>query len=76
MFREILRTFNPRYNLSCQKHFANFAIPELVSETRRSIGTQIANGNISSFAATTDMWTSTAEDPYISLTCHAISQEW
>ena len=32
-FREILCTFNPRYNLPCQNHFINVAILELVSET-------------------------------------------
>ena len=38
-FREMLRTFNPRYNLPCRNHFTNVAIPELVSETQKSIET-------------------------------------
>ena len=75
-FREMLRTFNPRYKLLCRNHFINIAIPELVAETRSSIESQITDGNIYHFAATTDMWTSAAGDPYITLTCHAISQQW
>jgi len=56
------------------KTFTNIAVPKLVAETQSSIENQISVDDISHSAATTNMWTLAAGDPYITFTCHAINQ--
>ena len=75
-FRAMLHKFNPRYKLPSRNHFTKVCIPNLVSETRSMIEKQIAVGNVGCYSATTDLWSSAAGDPYITLTCHAINQQW
>ena len=75
-FKAMLRKFNPRYSLPSRNHFTKVSIPELVAETKGSIETQIVDGNIEYFSATTDLWTSAAGDPYITFTCHFINRCW
>ena len=75
-FRTMLQRFNPRYQLPSRKHFTKVAIPRLVSEVRGKIECQIASRELDYFSATTDLWTSISEDPYITLTCHFIDRSW
>ena len=67
-FRAMLHKFNPRYQLPSHNHFTKVCIPNLVSETRSMIEKQIAVGNVGCYSATTDLWSSAAGDPYITLT--------
>ena len=48
----------------------------MVSEVRGKIECQIASRELDYFSATTDLWTSTSGDPYITLTCHFIDRSW
>ena len=75
-FQAMLHKFNPNYHLPSHNHFTKVSIPQLVSETRAAIESQLATGNLSYYSTTTDMWSSAAGDPYITLTCHAINQQW
>ena len=75
-FRAMLHKFNPRYQLPSRNHFTKVSIPQLVVETRTVIESQIAMGNLEYYSATTDLWSSAAGDPYITLTCHAIDRQW
>ena len=75
-FRAMLHQFNPRYVLPTCKHFTKVAVPALVNEVKSKIEEQIKNKELDYFAATTDLWTSAAGDPYITFTTHYIDSSW
>ena len=66
-FRAMIHQFNPHYQLPTHKHFTKVAIPVLVNDVKSKIEEQIKSKQLEYFSATTDLWTSTAGDPYITL---------
>ena len=66
-FRAMIHQFNPRYQLPTHKHFTKVAIPVLVNAVKSKIEEQIKSKQLEYFSATTDLWTSAAGDPYITL---------
>ena len=75
-FKTMLHRFHPRYQIPSRSYFSRVAIPAMVGEVRCEIEQQIQNGELSFFSGTTDLWTSTAGDPYITYTCHFINSKW
>ena len=70
-FANLLKQFDPQYELPSRKYFSKTAIPKLYESTRESV-----LRNIKNLSATTDMWSSINGDPYMSYTIHYITEEW
>ena len=73
-FREMLRKFEAQYDLPGRKYFSQIAIPALYSSTREKVKSDLQD--VEFFAATTDMWSSSTTQPYISYTVHYVDKEW
>ena len=70
-FRRLLRFIEPGYRIPSRKH---------ILQTKYLKGKQLLKEKlrreVSALALTTDIWTSSANDVYISLTAHYISPDW
>ena len=73
-FQQLLKDFDPRYQLPSRKYFSQQAIPKLYNETREKIIQQLES--VEFFSATTDMWSSNTMEPYMSYTVHFIDSHW
>lgn len=73
-FTAMIKTLEPRYILPTRKYFSIKEIPQLYSEIRDQVQSEIAN--VTSFSTTTDMWSSRTSEPYMCLTVHYIDAEW
>lgn len=67
----MINKLDPKYHLPMQKYYE---IPRMYCEMVEKVKTDI--GDIKYFAATTDLWTSTANHPYLSCTIHYINASW
>ena len=72
-FANLLKQFDPQYELPSRKYFSKIAIPKLYESTQEFVLNNIKNVNFCS--ATTDMWSSINGDPYMSYTIHYITEE-
>nr|XP_050024257.1 zinc finger BED domain-containing protein 4-like [Dermacentor andersoni] len=78
-FRHLIHHLQPQYKISHKTSFSRTVIPELYRSTVDSLKTQTASdiaNELESLAFKTDMWTSRANQEYISLTCHYITQDF
>lgn len=66
---------NSKYNLPSRKYFTETKIPKLYNETKDMI-VKPKLSEVMHFPATTDLWTSRANHPYLSLTVHLVSSSW
>ena len=73
-FRNLVHTLDPRYDLPSRKYLTTKALPDLYSKTREAVMAEVSNAQF--FSGTTDMWSSSSMDPYISFTVHFISDDW
>jgi len=73
-FRNLLKSFDPRYNVPSRKYFSEVAIPTLYSAERSKLFDQLSY--LVHFSSTTDLWSSTGLKPYISYTIHYIDVQW
>lgn len=73
-FRRMLYKFDPRYTMPSRKYFSNLALPTMYEHTRKDLQMKLSTAEF--FSSTTDMWTSRATEPYISLTVHYIRNDW
>ena len=74
-FREMLQMFDPKYKVPSRKHFVDSEIPKLFSEVKCKM-LYCLSDHAEYFAATTDLWTSAANHPYLSFTVHFIDKDW
>ena len=74
-FKSMVSKLNPRYQLPSRKHFSDYEIPRLYSEVRDNVVLPMLR-QAKFYAATTDMWTSGANDAYITITVHFINHDW
>jgi len=65
-FKQILESFDPRYQLLLRKHFSNTIKSALASTLH----------DIEYFSSTTDVWYSVCMQPYLSYTVHYVSKDW
>ena len=72
-FKTLVKKLDPRYELPTRKYMSKKAIPDLYSVTRQFVQSQI--GTTEFFAATTDIWSSSTMEPYLSHTLH-FSEDW
>ena len=73
-FQQLLKDFDPRYQLPSRKYFSQQATPKLYNETGEIIVQQLES--VEFFSATTDMWSSNTMEPYMSYTVHFIDSHW
>ena len=69
-FKHMISKLNPRYELPSRKVFTSKEIPTLYTNVRSSVMAELKQ--IKYYAMTTDLWTSGACEPYITLTVHYI----
>ena len=74
-FRFMVSKLNPRYQLPSRRHFSDSEIPSLYSHVRDNVVAPMLK-QAKFYAATTDMWTSSSNDSYITVTVHFISSNW
>ncbi len=72
-FKELLQTFDKKYELPGRKYFTKTAIPDLYNKTRETIAKDLKS--VDFVALTTDMWSSINMIPYMSVTVHYISED-
>ena len=73
-FQQLLKDFDPKYQLPSRKYFSQQAILKLYNETRETILQQLESAEF--FSATSDMWSSNTMEPYMSYTVHFIDSDW
>lgn len=73
-FRQLLHTLKPRYECPDCKTISTSYIPKFYSKEKERIGQAVAN--VSSFAMTTDIWTSRSKLTYTGLTIHYVDHEF
>ena len=73
-FRHLVAKLDPKYNLPSRKYFSKQEIPNLFAQVRTDVIKKLSEANY--YAATTDLWTSLCNHPYLSYTVHFINNEW
>ena len=74
-FKFLVSKLNPRYDLPSRKYFTEVEIPKLYVEVRDTV-VKPKLAEMKFFATTTDLWTSRAKHPYLSLTVHFVDSSW
>ena len=71
-FKALLNSFHLKYEVPSQKYFSQTA------KTREAVSNKLeqVNGGGGYFAVTTDLWSSTTSELYISYTVHCINHNW
>lgn len=73
-FRQMIKKLDPKYVVPTRKYFSQTEIPMLYTHAMESVKQDLKH--VEYFAATTDLWTSAADHPYLSLTVHFIGKSW
>ncbi|XP_077306275.1 E3 SUMO-protein ligase ZBED1-like [Lithobates pipiens] len=73
-FKKLIQTLNKRFQLPSRTYFSHVAIPGLYVKCRERVATELQD--IVNFAATSDLWSSRAMEPYMSLTIHFINDDF
>lgn len=73
-FRDLVKVLDPRYVMPSRKHFSKVELPRLYNECRAEVEKDVRS--VVHYALTTDLWTSRATQPYMSVTIHYISKDW
>lgn len=78
-FQDLINHLQPQYKIPHRTTFSRTVVPELYRSTVASLKDQIASdlaNSVESLTFTTDMWTSRANQSYIALTCHYMTQDF
>ena len=76
-FKTLLNSFDPKYEVPSRKYFSQTALLVLYAKTCEEISNElegVKGGGY--FAATTDLWSSTTSELYISYIAHFINHNW
>ncbi|XP_039618326.1 E3 SUMO-protein ligase ZBED1-like [Polypterus senegalus] len=73
-FRDLVKVLDPRYVMPSRKHFSKVELPRLYNACRSQVEKDVRS--VVHYALTTDLWTSRATQPYMSVTIHYISKDW
>ena len=73
-FQCFVATLDPRYDIPSAKYMSGTAIPALYEKTREQVASDINKARY--FVATTDMWSSSTMEPYLSYSIHFIDDNW
>lgn len=74
-FQRMINALNPRYDLPSRSYFSRTAVPSLYIEVRDQLQAEL-NTQTGFYSATTDLWTSRSNDPFITFTVHFIDNSW
>ena len=70
-FKRLMNSIEPRYSLPSDRYFSDTLIPEMYAKVKEKVTSLIKEqGHVS---ITTDLWSSIAQDSYLSLTAHFIN---
>ena len=72
--KHLFKSLNKRYAVSSQKYFSQTAVPNMYEICCEKEATELKS--VQYFAATSDLWSSTRMEPYLSLTLHYMDDEW
>ena len=74
----MISRFNPRYDLPTRSYFSRIAIPALYHEVREDLQAKLKSVDMAMdhFSGTTDLWSSSAMEPYLSYTIHYVTTSW
>ena len=70
-FQKMINALNPRYDLPSRSYFSRTAVPSLYIEVQDQLLAEL-DSQVDFYSATTDLWTSGSNDPFITLTVHFI----
>jgi hypothetical protein len=73
-FKHMVQHLEPRYQVPHRKTFADRVLPNLYMKVKDSMSSVITTADY--YALTTDCWTSRANEAYIGVTFHTITNEW
>lgn len=73
-FKHLIHKLDPKYSLPSRKYFTKQEIPRLYAEVMERVKAKM--GEAKYFSATTDLWTSCTNHPYLSYTIHFIDNSW
>ena len=77
-FRRVLKAADSRYTIPSEKFFRTTVIPDMADRVRGKVLDLLdaqKKKDMKKFSFTTDIWSSRANDSYISLTCHFVDSE-
>ena len=72
--KQIIKKLDPKYAVPTRKYFSQTEIPMLYMQVMESVKRNPLHAQ--NFAATTDLWTSAVDYPYLSVTVHFITTNW
>ena len=70
----LLKLLEPQYKPHLSKYSSEMLIPEMHQRVSKKVRVSLLN--IDSLSITTDIWSSVAQESYISLTCHSSTKEF
>ncbi|CAI6356272.1 unnamed protein product [Macrosiphum euphorbiae] len=77
-FKNLINTLESKYKLPTRQYLSSTEIPQLyskrLSELKKEITTEL--NNMQSISFNFDIWTSGAQQPYISLTTHYLTKQF
>lgn len=73
-FNDLVKFLEPKYVMPCRKHFSEKVVPDMYKERTEHVKQKLEEAQYISL--TTDMWTSTNNDDYLSLTVHFVDGEF
>ena len=73
-FSRLLLLLEPRYKLPSERYFSETLIPAIYQKVSDKVKALLSSTD--HVSVTTDVWSSVAQDSYISLTCHYISSDF
>ncbi|XP_063239945.1 zinc finger BED domain-containing protein 4-like [Bacillus rossius redtenbacheri] len=73
-FRQLVQALEPRYTIPTRKTFSNKLIPEMYSNLKENVKKELEDAKY--IGITTDLWTSTSQDDYLSITVHFIDNDF
>ena len=72
----MISRFNLRYDIPTRSYFSWIAIPDLYHEVHEELQAKLKSADMDDFSGTTDLWTSSAMEPYLSYTIHYVNTKW
>lgn len=75
-FKELMAEAVPNYRLPSRTTLSRTLVPRLFDDTRKKVKDELSSafeGGTSAVTFTSDMWTSRANESYVSFTCHLLT---
>lgn len=75
-FKELMAEAVPNYRLPSRTTLSRALVPRLYDDTRKKVKAELSSafeGGTAAVAFTSDMWTSRANESYVSFTCHFLT---